>query len=226
MYWKTCIYRFQKFRKPKAIIRMRLKYLKQGAGIVRQGKVTTINMLRALLGRVDNSWEKTGNVCRKTEAPERIKRKGRELPVGSSAPGEVGGLEEGQHRLPNWTANRERKEWGERNWLSRNLGETAQGVTYTKPDSRRTRWKEQRSNDGQEQPRHQITDPGSSEHIHQEPHWGRSQANCKKWRENLERSCGWSGRRGTGYLQQNKMLSYTGLLRRDWASKERVGWEI
>ena len=67
--------------------------------------------------------------------------------MGSSAP-EVGGLEEGQHRLPNWTANRERKEWGERNWLSRNLGETAQGVTYTKPDSRKTRWKEQRSNDG------------------------------------------------------------------------------
>ena len=32
----------------------------------------------------------------------------------------------------------------------------------------------------EEQPRHQITDPGSSEHIHQEPHWGRSQANCKK----------------------------------------------
>ena len=34
---------------------MRLKYLKQDAGIVRQGKVTTINILRALLGRVDNS---------------------------------------------------------------------------------------------------------------------------------------------------------------------------
>ena len=32
-------------------------------------------MLRALLGRVDNAREKTGNVCRETEAPERIKRK-------------------------------------------------------------------------------------------------------------------------------------------------------
>lgn len=57
-------------------------------------------MLRALLGRVDNTQEKTGNVCRDRKAPERIKRKGRGLPVGSSAP-EVSGLEEGQHRLPN-----------------------------------------------------------------------------------------------------------------------------